>query len=464
MNGKIIKVKETLKYLGVNLDFRLSWDKHVEHITNRTGLILQSYAQVAKNNWGLTSNATSIIYDGIYLPIMTYACGTWGWATRKVHTNRKLISSQRRALILIAKAFRTVSNRCLQVIARKPPIDLAILQRQKYQLIKWGENIQTTTSTIHHDDIEWPIPFRESLPPNESTTDIDNTSESSNINIFTDGSRINNSVGCSFVIYNNNSEISQQTFRLDDRCTVFQAELFAIGKAIDYVNQTYENVAVDIYTDSLSAYNLIRSNKLHPLAVKVKNLIKKSKCNIYISWVRAHQGLKGNERADTLAKYATTKDSNNTEYNKISQQTLRQLLWKDTLLQWQTTWDHDMQHITHRFIPDLKKFISIDWYTPDYCTTQIFTKHGKFANYLVRFANRTSGLCPTCNVEDGPEHYIYDCTAFERERNELRILIEEQGIEWPSSPSDIWLNREIYNNFKQFAKQIYYVNKTKIYS
>ncbi|XP_023218013.1 uncharacterized protein LOC111620327 [Centruroides sculpturatus] len=460
MQGNTIKVEQTLKYLGVILDFRLSWDRHIDYITNKTGLVMQSFSQVARRDWGLSSDAMSIIYDSIYIPVITYACGTWGWATRKVHPKRKLVSSQRRALLLITRAYKTTSNSSLQVLAKKPPIDtyrLSILQKRRLRQLKWGGTVEITSCTINYNDIEWPSSFKETRSPGETSVCKFTSSENADIHVFTDGSRINDNVGSSFVAYINNIEVHHQMYRLDSRCTVFQAELYAIGMAIDYINHNYSNIHVHIHTDSRSALDLLQSNKLHPLADYIKNATQSSECTFTITWIRAHQGDTGNERADSLAKDAALNGSLQITYNKISLRSLHHLLWNDTIELWQNTWNHNSEHITYKFIPDLRQFLKTNWHTPDYCTLQIFSNHGKYASYLARFTNRSSERCPICDTEDGALHYLFDCVILDRDRLELQLLLQELGVMWPCHPSDIWHTKEIFYAFRKLARQINFV-------
>ncbi|XP_023216632.1 uncharacterized protein LOC111619173 [Centruroides sculpturatus] len=305
---------------------------HIKYITDRTGFVLQSFTQVARKDWDLSSGALSIIYDGLYIPIITYACGTWGWAINKTHIKRKLISSQRKALLLITKAFRTASNSSIQVLAKKPPIDLSILQRRKLLRLKWGEPVQTRTRLITTNDVEWYVPFCDTPSPDNFIIGLSTFIQKTQLHIFTDGSKINDSIGCSFVVYNsNNHELYNQIFRLDNYCTVFQAELIAIKMCIHWVHANYINTTTHIYTDSLSANSLINSTKLHPIAEDIRNLIRHSNSNFIITWVRAHQGLIGNERADQLAKLAATDNSIPIIYNKLSQGSVKRILWEDTL-------------------------------------------------------------------------------------------------------------------------------------
>ncbi|XP_023220380.1 uncharacterized protein LOC111622260 [Centruroides sculpturatus] len=464
MNNNKVKVNKTLKYLGVVLDHRLSWKQHIEYVTNRTGLIIQSFAQVAKRDWGLSTGAMSIIYDSIYLPIISYASNTWSRAAERVHIKRKLISSQRRALMLITKAYRTASNTSLQVIARKPPLDLYIKQKSKIQQAKKGESIQVDTLSIQHNDVEWPYSFRETNNYIISLEHDNFDTHNQDMDIYTDGSRHDGKVGSSFVVFINKMEVHSQAIRLHERCTIFQAELYAIKKAIAWTMQTQNNIAINIYTDSRSAYNIIYSNILHPLAEDIRNSIRLATCNIKIYWIKAHQGVYGNERADTLAKYAADNTILPIEYDKLSVNTLKRLIWEETIQLWQQEWNQNSSHITYKFIPDLKYFYSIKYFLPNHITTQIFTGHGKYASYLTRFTTRNDDNCPTCRITDGPEHYFYDCIMFCKERLELQLILEEYGIQWPCKLCDIWVNKNVYNAFIKLAESIYTITNQIIYN
>ncbi|XP_067121350.1 uncharacterized protein [Centruroides vittatus] len=399
----------------------------------------------------------SIIYDAIYVPIITYGCGTWGWATYKVHIKRKLISSQRRALLLITKAFRTTSNLSLQVIARKPPTDLIITERQKLNQLKWGATIQTRFQLITHNEVEWTSPFQNKLHYNIPIKCNPDVARKTPVEIYTDGSKINDLIGCSFVAYENLNEVFHQCIHLGNQCSVFQAELYAIKKAINWANRSYTNINIHIYTDSLSAYYTIHSNNLHPLAEDIRNAIYASTCTYTITWIRSHQNVLGNETADSLAKQAAEDSTLPTEYNNLSQLTLKQLLKKDTIYAWQDIWNNNSHHITYEYIPDLHHFLKLDWFSPNYYTTQMLTGHGKFACYLAKFTNKTSDECLTCSVEDGPKHYLYDCIIFEQERLEIKLLIEESEINWPCRLSDIWNSKIIYDAFQKLTKRVNYI-------
>lgn len=141
--------------------------------------------------------------------------------------------------------------------------------------------------------------------------------------IYTDGSKFNNHVGASMVVYKNSNCIYQQGYRLNDSATVYMAELLAINKAIDYVlqNRDRDINSFDIISDSLSALQSIVSlNENRLFITTMRNKI--DNLGINIKWTKAHVGDPGNEAADELAKLSTTKDSIDIEF-QLSKSQLR---------------------------------------------------------------------------------------------------------------------------------------------
>ncbi|GBO23515.1 hypothetical protein AVEN_202772-1 [Araneus ventricosus] len=76
--------------------------------------------------------------------------------------------------------------------------------------------------------------------------------------IFTDGLKIGNRVGATFVRFANKQEITKSQYRLADHNTVYMAEVFAIHKAIDYILD-HELYDVKIVSDSRSALTTAES-------------------------------------------------------------------------------------------------------------------------------------------------------------------------------------------------------------
>ncbi|XP_023211186.1 uncharacterized protein LOC111614038 [Centruroides sculpturatus] len=289
MGGHTIKLDKTIKYLGVILDHRLLWNSHIEYITKRTGKIFNAFASIARGRWGHATEAMDAIYNQIYIPIITYACGIWEGDVYKTHIKRKLISSQRRALIQITKAYNTTPNISIQVLAKKAPIDLIITTYFKQFQIKHGLDIYISNQQIRHIDLEQEISFAiysQSLALSYTPSIVFEQPSYNDYEIFTDGSKTDIKVGCSYVVYQNGQEIALGQFRLGEQCTIFQEELYALKMAITWANNVHHK-QIAIITDSSSSIAILRKGSFHPIVYDINTLISKSSNRYYIYWTRA---------------------------------------------------------------------------------------------------------------------------------------------------------------------------------
>ncbi|GBO30241.1 hypothetical protein AVEN_35200-1 [Araneus ventricosus] len=102
-------------------------------------------------------------------------------------------------------------------------------------------------------------------------------------------------------LFYNKTELDCRKFRLNDSSTVFMAEVIAIQQAVQYVKAN-DLGHVNIISDSRSALMALSAVEE---ARDIINNIKEYKGKITLTWIRAHMGNFGNERADKLAKEAT---------------------------------------------------------------------------------------------------------------------------------------------------------------
>ncbi|GBL92589.1 hypothetical protein AVEN_215147-1 [Araneus ventricosus] len=122
--------------------------------------------------------------------------------------------------------------------------------------------------------------------------------------IFTDGSKIDGKVGCAFVVFYNKTELDYRKFRLNESSTVFMAEVIAIQQVVQYVRAN-DLGQVNIISDFRSALMALSAvEEARDIINNIKD-IKEYKGKITLTWIRAHMGNFGNERADQLAKEAT---------------------------------------------------------------------------------------------------------------------------------------------------------------
>jgi ribonuclease HI len=156
---------------------------------------------------------------------------------------------------------------------------------------------------------------------------LSGTVGNANMKIFTDGSTTENHVGASMVAEKDSKEIHINTQKLNTTCTVFQAELYGIRMAIEWIqNQEKKTYAINVNSKA-ALLAIANKQTTHPLAVaiRVKAIKLRNSNSITFHWVKGHAGLKGNERADYLAK---TVDTYNTTiaYDQITINRGKQIL------------------------------------------------------------------------------------------------------------------------------------------
>ena len=71
-NKRLQQVSE-LKYLGIYLDSKFSFDRHVDYITGKCTPIINMLAKSAKFKWNMGHRALKVNYNGAIEPILTWS-------------------------------------------------------------------------------------------------------------------------------------------------------------------------------------------------------------------------------------------------------------------------------------------------------------------------------------------------------------------------------------------------------
>ena len=152
------------------------------------------------------------------------------------------------------------------------------------------------------------------LPEYETKTDNEETILSipdtkKGLQIFTDGSvkpvKGQTRSGAGFVIYRKDRNIFEKPIPLGTTATINQAELEAIRQAALWVLQTpVRDYDVHIYSDSLSTITkLANSHSSSKQTIETVEILNRLAIinRVKIIKIKAHKGIKGNERADRVA-------------------------------------------------------------------------------------------------------------------------------------------------------------------
>ena len=110
------------------------------------------------------------------------------------------------------------------------------------------------------------------------------------VTLYTDGSKTEQHVGAGMVAMKESREIHTESMRLNNDCTVFQAELCGLRMAIDWIqNQRNKVTTYAINVDSKSAILAIANkHSTHPIAVdsRRKLIELKKDISVKIHWVK----------------------------------------------------------------------------------------------------------------------------------------------------------------------------------
>lgn len=120
--GKKRRSTSNLKYLGLMIDCKLSWDIHIKYLIEKSKKMIPKILAVATNIFGYSNNARRIMLQGTVGAYFRYCSSVYCHALPR---HRKEIESLHREMVrCCGRLYRTVSYYPGTVIANYPPLEL----------------------------------------------------------------------------------------------------------------------------------------------------------------------------------------------------------------------------------------------------------------------------------------------------------------------------------------------------
>ena len=334
LKGKKIERVETFKYLGMTLHEKLSWTTHVKTKLASANKLLHKLKSYIGKTWGPSPKMTLYAYTSSIRPLLAY--GSFAFANHLTgHMVNKLRSFQHKLLMSLGPFRDNTPGDSLEVIFDIMPLDLFIRgegRKANYRLKdnfdhdwsgkgtgkRFGHVKQAQLDELEMGLIKGKCDKINTIPIWEKNYTILKSDGSDNYQgyrCYTDGSKTKHGTGSGACLMIHTHVLRTRCYGLAEHANVFQAELYAIKKAIGVMKTTKEEHNEDadfrtvrILSDSQAALMSLEnidteSQLVREVKEELNNLGRQ--ITVELAWIKAHVNYKGNEIADKLAKTGT---------------------------------------------------------------------------------------------------------------------------------------------------------------
>ena len=244
---------------------------------------------------------------------------------------------------------------------------------------------------------------------------------------YTDASKTtDNKAGIGIYIPKKNVNISLRT---SSHSCISSIELAAIEDCLIHVKDSYQGETFDIVilSDSLSALEALKDcnhfDRNINKTLTIISEIQESGRKVTLVWVPAHVGIPGNEKADALAKAATTREQID-RWIPASIKDVKRAVGHNIIQQWQTRWVSDPRSQHHKTIEKLvstKSKFQCASRRKEILISKLRIGKCALNQHLFLLKHHPDGKCQVCPQEDeNVRHFLMECPAQSVLREEIR--------------------------------------------
>ncbi|XP_077511837.1 uncharacterized protein LOC144122143 [Amblyomma americanum] len=455
VGGRNLAWSRQVKYLGLLIDVRLTWNPAVSHFLAQSSRIQGTIRSLLAKGNGITPRLGLQLYQGMAVPQFAYAL--------------PLVRLTVAQHLAIERKLRAAIRLCLG-LPRSSPV-AATLAEAVGQAAQYFEDI------VGGEPESFPIPPRPdlghlyevhlSLPGSrtrrntaavglqQEVAEVLQAEPPGTVPIFTDGSVLPGPCPSAAAACTAPSLHSSRQARLPFVASSTTAELAAIHLAADILNEHPGIKDAAIYTDSRAALQLLlRPFKGPPIARRLAWRLDKlctRGTRIRLIWVPTHVGVLGNEEADSLAKAAHSPGTPLSK-NLCSLDLARSIVDRLLLL------DHPDPRVANGHPPYPLPNLGL------LCKERSLLLRlrvgcANIGSRLFRIGLSDSPGCSLCNYpEETTQHLLCDCPAFVSERTIMVAHYRSIGL--PSTSADDLLFPGGHHPVKAFRHLLSFLEAT----
>lgn len=130
IQGTTVRLSSAIKYLGVWLDTKLTFNTHIDKTIQKAEKTLKALSSIMPSVGGPRASKRKILSSVVHSQLL-YAAPVWSDRMTNKGMKKKIIRIQRSTLIRVVSSYRTISAEAVAVIAGVPPIDLLARERKE---------------------------------------------------------------------------------------------------------------------------------------------------------------------------------------------------------------------------------------------------------------------------------------------------------------------------------------------